>query len=118
MPIVKTDSMYDDILHLIYRDTNKKLNPAEVVFDSEFIPFSPVQRQFLNDDVVGCFFHYKQALRRRMKRQRTTEAEANIAMAPGMLDILTVVEPERVDPKSIAWVQQRIMQECITKKAG
>ncbi|GMF62028.1 unnamed protein product [Phytophthora fragariaefolia] len=59
----KTDSMYEDILHLIYRDTNKKLNPAEVVCDFEFSLISSVQRQFPNTDVVGCFFHFKQALR-------------------------------------------------------
>ncbi|GMF15347.1 unnamed protein product [Phytophthora fragariaefolia] len=114
----KTDSMYDDILHLIYRDTNKKLNPAEVVCDFEFSLISSVQRQFPNTDVVGSYVHFKQALRRRMKKQRITETEANIAMAPGVLDILTVIEPDLVDPKGIAWVQHRIKQECIAKKVG
>ncbi|GMG18436.1 unnamed protein product [Phytophthora fragariaefolia] len=42
--------MYEDILHLIYRDTNKKLSPAEVVCDFEFSLISSVQRQFPNTD--------------------------------------------------------------------
>ncbi|GMF45320.1 unnamed protein product [Phytophthora fragariaefolia] len=46
------------------------------------------------------------------------EAEANIAMAPGVFNILTVIEPDLVDPKGIAWVQHRIKQECIAKKIG
>jgi hypothetical protein len=33
-------------------------------------------------------------------------------MAPGVLDILTVVDPDLVDPKGIAWVKQEIKRRC------
>jgi hypothetical protein len=111
----KSESIYDDILHLICRDTGKKLNPAEVVCDFEFSLISSVQQQFPNADVVGCFFHFKQVLRRRMKNERITEVEISIAMEPGVLDILTVIDPDLVDPKGLAWVKADIKRRCVVK---
>ncbi|EGZ12607.1 hypothetical protein PHYSODRAFT_337026 [Phytophthora sojae] len=109
----QTESMYDDILHLIYRDTGKKLNPAEIVCDFEFSLISSVQTRFPNAEVVGCFFHFKQAIRRRLKDERISDDEVTIAMESGVLDILTVIDPDLVDPKGIAWVKQEIKQRCI-----
>ncbi|GMF34981.1 unnamed protein product [Phytophthora fragariaefolia] len=64
-------------------------------------------------DLLDAFF--KQALRRRMKYERISDAEALIAMEPGILDIFTVTDPELVDPKAIAWVKERIKQKCVAK---
>jgi hypothetical protein len=52
----KTEAMYDDILHLIWRDTGKRMTPAEIVCDFKLGLISSVQRQFPNAEVVGCFF--------------------------------------------------------------
>jgi hypothetical protein len=111
----KTEAMYDDILNLIYRDTGKKMTPSEIVCDFEFSLISSVQQQFPNADVFGCFFHFKQAPRRRIKNERIPENEISIAMRPGVLDILTVIDPDLVDPKCIAWVKVMIKQKCIEK---
>ncbi|POM58097.1 Hypothetical protein PHPALM_37303 [Phytophthora palmivora] len=106
----KTEAIYDDILHLIHRDTGKTMTPAEVVCDFEFSLISSVQKQFPNAEVIGYFFHFKQALRRRMKNERISEEEISIFMETGVLDILTLV-----DPKGIAWVKQEIKRRCFTK---
>ncbi|OWZ13124.1 LOW QUALITY PROTEIN: putative cleavage induced protein [Phytophthora megakarya] len=111
----KTETMYEDVLQLINRDTDKKMTPAEVVRDFEFSLISSVQQQFPNAEVVGCFFHFKQALLRRMKHEHITEPEMKIAMEPGVLDVLTVIDPDLTDPKGIAWVKLEIKKRCAAK---
>ncbi|KAK1928669.1 hypothetical protein P3T76_015772 [Phytophthora citrophthora] len=111
----RTETTYSDILHLISRDTEKKMTPAEIVCDFEFGLISAVQQAFPNAEVVGCFFHFKQALHRRMKFEHITEKEILIAMTPGCLDILTVIDPQFIDPKGIAWVKLEIKGRCATK---
>ncbi|KAG3124576.1 hypothetical protein PC116_g32747, partial [Phytophthora cactorum] len=78
--------MYDDMLDLIYRDTGKKMTPTEIVCDFEFSLISSVQHQFPNAEVVGCFFHFKQALRRRLKNERISENEISIWCARRIQD--------------------------------
>ncbi|OWY94002.1 hypothetical protein PHMEG_00036398 [Phytophthora megakarya] len=58
----KKETMYEDVLQHINRDTGKKMTPAEVVV--EFSLISSLQQQFPNAEVVGCFFQFKQALLR------------------------------------------------------
>ncbi|OWZ15417.1 putative cleavage induced protein [Phytophthora megakarya] len=111
----RTETTYNDILHLISRDTGKKMTPAEIVCDFEFGLISAVQQAFPNAEVVGCFFHFKQALSRRMKFEHITKKEISIAMTPGCLDILAVIDPEFIDPKGIAWVKLEIKRQCATK---
>ncbi|KAF4045865.1 hypothetical protein GN244_ATG01695 [Phytophthora infestans] len=94
--LLTTETMYEDILHLIHRDTGQKLSPAEVVCDFEFSLLSAVQSQCPNAEV----------------KERLTEDEILIAVEPGVLDILTVIDPELVDPKGIGWVKQEIKRKC------
>ncbi|DBA04443.1 TPA: LOW QUALITY PROTEIN: hypothetical protein N0F65_010039 [Lagenidium giganteum] len=53
--------------------------------------------------VVGCLFHFKQAVRRRMKELPIHEAEVNIAMTRGVLHMLTVIEPDTISTQGIRW---------------
>ncbi|ETO73459.1 hypothetical protein F444_10593, partial [Phytophthora nicotianae P1976] len=111
----KNETMYEDILHLIHRDTPKKMTPAEIVCGFKFSLISSVQTQFPNAEVMDCFFNFKQAICRRLKKERLTEDKISIAMAPGVLDTLTAIDPDFVNPKGIAWVKQEIKRKCCEK---
>lgn len=49
-----------------------------------------VQDEFPDAHVVGCLFHWKQALRKNMIRLRVPTNHIKVAMQPGVLDLLTV----------------------------
>ncbi|ETI32572.1 hypothetical protein F441_20513 [Phytophthora nicotianae CJ01A1] len=71
-----------------------------------------VQTQFRDAIVLGCLFHMKQALRRAMKRFAIPEAECLVAMSKGVLDMLTVIDPELVEKRGIPWVKCEVRKRC------
>jgi len=71
---------YYDIFHFIIQATDQQLEPAEIVCDFEAALIQAVQVQFPNADIIGCLFHFKQAIRRRMRRLAIPEQGATIAM--------------------------------------
>ncbi|KAE8964032.1 hypothetical protein PR001_g29186 [Phytophthora rubi] len=110
----KAKDMYFDILELIYRDTSEKLQPCDIVCDFEQPLIQAIQKQFPNAEVIGCLFHFKQAVRRRMKTTYgIPDAEIRIAMAKGVLDVLTVIDPKFVPLQGIRWVKKTIRTQCV-----
>lgn len=49
--------------------------------------------QFL---LLGCLFHFKQALRRKMIKCKIPHNEILSAMVPGMIDLLCLVPPDEI----------------------
>eukprot|EP00644_Phytophthora_capsici_P003990 jgi/Phyca11/108303/e_gw1.15.667.1 len=91
--------------------TDQQIEPAEIVCDFESGLLDAVQTQFPNAIVVGCLFHLKQALRRAMKRFAIPEEECCIAMASGVIDMLTVLEHSLV-VRGTKWVKREIRERC------
>jgi hypothetical protein len=109
----KTSDMYFDILELIYRDCSEKLEPSDIVCDFELPLINAAQKQFENAEIVGCLFHFKQAVRRQMKSTyHIAEKEVSIAMERGVLDMLTVIEPSTVARQGVKWVKNKIRSRC------
>eukprot|EP00644_Phytophthora_capsici_P019508 jgi/Phyca11/133267/e_gw1.396.5.1 len=79
--------------------TDDKIEPCVVVCDFEEGLQAAAQVQFPDADIVGCYFHFKQACRRKMKALRIPEKESGIAMRKGVLDMLTVIPHEKIDDK-------------------
>ncbi|OWZ18206.1 hypothetical protein PHMEG_0007745 [Phytophthora megakarya] len=102
------DSFWD-MVHFVVQSTDQQLEPAEVVCDFESALISAVQTQFPNAIIIGCLFHWKQALRRAMKRFLIAEEECSIAMTRGVLDILTVIDHSLVE-RGVKWVKREILR--------
>ncbi|POM79243.1 Hypothetical protein PHPALM_3130 [Phytophthora palmivora] len=62
----KTSQIYEHIFHYICVASKKRLDPAHIVCDFEFAMIKAVKDQFPDSRIVGCLFHFKQALRRKM----------------------------------------------------
>ncbi|POM60555.1 hypothetical protein PHPALM_30585 [Phytophthora palmivora] len=62
----KTSQFYEHIFHYICVASKKRLDPADIVCDFEFAMIKAVKNQFPDSRIVGCLFHFKQALRRKM----------------------------------------------------
>lgn len=87
----KTGQISEHLFHYIHVASKKKLDPAHVVCDFEFAMVKAVQNQFPESRIVGCIFHFKQALRRKMLNLKISESEVDLAMREECIDRLTVI---------------------------
>lgn len=108
----RTMDTYTALYFCIQQASDRLLEPAEVVCDFERALIDAVGDQFPNADIIGCLFHFKQAVRRKMKSIGISNRAAGIAMAPGVLDMLTVVPIEQVEVGGISWVKRQVKERC------
>ncbi|KAJ8542629.1 hypothetical protein ON010_g12183 [Phytophthora cinnamomi] len=71
-----------------------------------------VQTQSRDAIVLGCLFHMKQAPQRAMKRYAIPDDACSVAMTREVIDMLTVVNPDHVKSRGIAWVQLEMKRHC------
>ncbi|OWZ18125.1 hypothetical protein PHMEG_0007840 [Phytophthora megakarya] len=57
----RDESAYWNMIHFVPQGTDRQLQPAEIICDSEDALQNAIQTQFPNTIVVGCLFHMKQA---------------------------------------------------------
>ncbi|KAJ8519457.1 hypothetical protein ON010_g18074 [Phytophthora cinnamomi] len=100
---------------LVADSTEQRLRLSRVVCDFEQALIDSIGAQFPTARIVGCMFHFKQAIRRRMIKLRLSNNIIALAMETGMLDMLTVISPEHVVPHGIAFVTRKIRQECLAR---
>ncbi|KAG6608675.1 uncharacterized protein IUM83_14772 [Phytophthora cinnamomi] len=87
------------------------MEPGTITCDFEQGLINAVGDQFPNSTVMGCLFHFKQAVRKRMVKLHIPTAEISVAMARGMLDVVTILPREQMDPQGIEYVTNRIKSE-------
>jgi hypothetical protein len=103
------------LLLLVVNCTEGRLLPARTVCDFEQALIDALRSQFPEARIIGCYFHFKQATRRRMKAQNIGADAIGIAMSQGALDMFTVVPTDQVDPQGIANVVDKIKRDCATQ---
>ncbi|KAF1335834.1 Porphobilinogen deaminase, partial [Globisporangium splendens] len=96
---------YWNLLQFITNACGEKISPKEVICDFESALIQAVRDWCPETRIIGYLFHFKQACRRKMKKHRLPQAESSIAMEPGVLDMLTVVEQEKIPKQGVAWVK-------------
>lgn len=72
------------------------ISPSYIGVDFEKAFFTNVAIHFPLAKLVGCFFHFKQAGRRKMKTLLFPDAEVKFAMKSGVYDLLTVIPVEHL----------------------
>ena len=95
----KTSWAFWHYLHAIFVETETKFNPAVVVSDFEAALLQAIDEQLPSARRVGCLFHFKQALRRKMVKMNFAETSIRAAMERGSLDVLTTVKRSNVEKK-------------------
>ncbi|POM68119.1 LOW QUALITY PROTEIN: Hypothetical protein PHPALM_15762 [Phytophthora palmivora] len=91
----RTQDSYKRLLHCIEFAVGSKPDINRLVCNFESALIFAVREHFLESRIVGCLFHLKQAWRRKMKSLRLPNIEVSNAMQKGVLDMLTVVDPEK-----------------------
>jgi hypothetical protein len=95
----KSQWTYWHALHFILVETETKFNPLTVTTDFEQALLNAVKEQLPNAHRVGCLFHFKQAIRRRMQKLHIPEDEISSAMKKGVIDELTTLKRTEIDKK-------------------
>lgn len=112
----KTEWMYSHIFSCISLATERKLDPAYVTCDFEKALHKAVFTHFGRARLIGCFFHFKQALRKKMAKIGISEPEIQIAMEDGYMDLLCRVPIDDITPKGVPKVQEKIQKACKSRK--
>ncbi|KAG3068299.1 hypothetical protein PI125_g23447 [Phytophthora idaei] len=95
-------------LHCVQVTTGMNMQPGTITCDYERAVINAVRDQFPDSKIVGCLFHVKQAVWRRMQKLCIPTEEISAAMARGMLDVLTVLPHDQIDPLGTEYVIERI----------
>ncbi|OWZ07445.1 hypothetical protein PHMEG_00020157 [Phytophthora megakarya] len=109
----KTYDTYWNLLQFVSNACGEPIKPKEVVCDFEAALINAVSDWFPQAAVIGCLFHFKQACKRRMMKDRVHEDQVKVAMLPGFLDMLTVIEHDKIASLGIPWVKRAIQERCI-----
>jgi hypothetical protein len=97
----KSQWTYWHAIHFILVETETKFHPLTVTTDFEKALLNAVKEQLPNAHRVGCLFHFKQAIRRKMQKLHIPEEEIAKAMKKGAIDELTVVKRSDIGKKVV-----------------
>ncbi|POM73590.1 Hypothetical protein PHPALM_9546 [Phytophthora palmivora] len=113
-----TNESYLKLLRCVEACVGCRLTPKEVVCEFEGALIGAIRDFFPDIRIIDCLFHFKQACRRKMKSYRIPKEEAKLAMAPNVVDVLTVIESSKIAVQGIAWVKKKIQELCECKGVG
>jgi hypothetical protein len=88
----KSSWTYWHFIHLVIVATECKFEPVTMMTDFERPMITAIKEQMPRTTHLGCFFHFKDAMRRKLKKLQVPEDQINKAMQRGMLDSLTLVD--------------------------
>jgi len=108
----KKYEMYFHAMQHVLDATDYSMDPEFMYCDFEAGMIRSIRDHFPATQTIGCLFHFKQACRRKMKKYTISEQECSIAMAFGVLDMLTVIPQAKVKKQGIAWVKRKIASKC------
>lgn len=92
----KTESCYRTFYRMLAEDLNHKCDPSTIGVDFEQGLINATKQCFPEAKLIGCHFHFKQAIRKYMVGLKIPSAVIEWFMKPGNLDLLTVLPKEDI----------------------
>eukprot|EP00577_Skeletonema_sp_RCC1716_P008605 CAMPEP_0113415324 /NCGR_PEP_ID=MMETSP0013_2-20120614/24503_1 /TAXON_ID=2843 ORGANISM="Skeletonema costatum, Strain 1716" /NCGR_SAMPLE_ID=MMETSP0013_2 /ASSEMBLY_ACC=CAM_ASM_000158 /LENGTH=727 /DNA_ID=CAMNT_0000302267 /DNA_START=447 /DNA_END=2630 /DNA_ORIENTATION=+ /assembly_acc=CAM_ASM_000158 len=110
----KTAACYDVAFHMIKTDLNGDFNPYVVGIDFERNFINMVKKHWPDANLVGCFFHFKQAIRQYLKSELCfPDKVVSLMMRKGMIDLATVLPADDVNSiNGKGWLFIASLIEC------
>jgi hypothetical protein len=115
----KAFNAYDQALLFCYQAADNKFRPLSVTCDFEQPLLQAIMLRFPRATGIGCFFHWKQAIRRKLKSLNFSENLIQVFMEPGNLDLLCYIDPAEIVSKGIPYLkkkldygQDKLMMDC------
>jgi len=84
-------------------------SPYCVGVDFEWNFFRAVAEHFPQALIIGCLFHFKQALRKKLVELKVPKEEIDFAMRRGVLDLITVIPLDEIT-KGLHFIRNMIME--------
>ncbi|DAZ96710.1 TPA: hypothetical protein N0F65_009177, partial [Lagenidium giganteum] len=100
----RDEIIYRHILRWVKEQSNNCLDAETVVCDFEQEMMNAIRDELPNTGIVGCLFHWKQALRRKMASLGISRQHISVAMAP--VEALYDTKASVVQSKGIRYVQR------------
>ena len=72
-------------------------DPSYVGVDFKLAFFSNVAIHFPDAILIGCLFHFKQAIRRKLTILKFPDEEISFAMKKGVIDLITIIPKEHLN---------------------
>mmetsp|Transcript_22739 Transcript_22739/g.32493 ORF Transcript_22739/g.32493 Transcript_22739/m.32493 type:complete len:696 (-) Transcript_22739:100-2187(-) len=91
-----TAACYDSAFNMLRIDLGDEFHPFAIGIDFERNFINMTKKHWPRAHQIGCFFHFKQAMRRKLKNLGFPDKYVGNIMAPGMLDLVTVLPAEDV----------------------
>lgn len=93
----KTAACYDSAFHLLKTDLGGAFRPSVIGIDFERNFIKMCKKHWPRAVLIGCFFHFKQALRRNLKdKLKIPDNVVSYLMERGMLDLAAVLPADDV----------------------
>ncbi|KAG6617495.1 uncharacterized protein IUM83_02441 [Phytophthora cinnamomi] len=100
----KDEWTYWCALHWVRVLGKMQMTPGSITSDFEAALIKGLRDQCPGTSLIGCLFHWKQAIRRKLVDLRLPTNQIDEAMAPGVLDVLTVIPIDEIRCKGIPYV--------------
>lgn len=104
----KDELTYSNALNWIKVQCGFNINPNAITCDFEKALINAVNSQFRNSNIIGCLFHFKQALRRKLLSLRINKNQIHQAMQCGNLDLLTIIPANEIIKYGIPYIRSKI----------
>ena len=105
---------------MIFEETLDKLsgrraNPATITCDFEQALLNAISGIFPFSKIVGCFFHWKQAIYRKLiaLKFRNEKEIVSHSMVKNSMDILTVIPANEITTKGFAFVKDNLKEAIL-----
>jgi hypothetical protein len=104
----KEENVYKHALHLCVTTANWKIDALSICCDFESGLINAIQHQFSRKPIIGCVFHWKQAMRRKLKDNHIPQPIITTLMGPdGLMNILTQIAICDIENKGIPYIRSR-----------
>jgi len=104
----RKETTYFHALQMVISATNWQLRGKTMTGDFEMALMNAIKSQFRDGPYVGCLFHWKQAIRRKLVERNIPKDYISILM--NELNILTVLPIEDIIPKGIPYVRSKTIE--------
>ena len=106
----KSQKMYRNALERIFKLSGRRANPKTITCDFEQALLNAIRGIFPYSKIIGCFFHWKQAIRRKLISLKFANEKEIVerAMVNYSMDMLTVIPVNEISTKGFAFVNDNL----------
>jgi hypothetical protein len=110
---VKDEWTFWHVLQWVQVLGRMRMTTGSVTCDFELALVRGIRDQFPNSRMIGCLFHWKEAIRRKLVDLRIPANQIRVAMTTGVMDTLTVIPIDEIISKGIpfgpgGWERTRV----------